>query len=60
MYLFYTAGSEWKEKPPTPADWLHQLGHAEWADVARFRWGHDLAEGLHGMMEKFAGQQSQA
>ena len=26
LYLVYDAAAEWKDKPPVPADWLHQLG----------------------------------
>ena len=26
VYLLFDAKSEWKDAPPAPADWLHQLG----------------------------------
>src|SRR5262245_42673310 len=26
VYLLFDAKSEWKDSPPAPADWLHQLG----------------------------------
>ncbi len=26
IYFFYTKGTDWKNAPPSPAEWMHQLG----------------------------------
>ena len=41
-YLLFPREAEWKEGPPSPIQWAHQLS-ATWADPARFRWRDDLA-----------------
>jgi len=45
MYLFYNKGSKWKERPPAPLDWAHQLNDL-WANPSHFAWGDDLTKGL--------------
>jgi len=48
-YLFYDKGTEWKEHPPTPLDWAHQLDDL-WADPLHFAWGKDLVVRLQEIM----------
>ena len=50
IYLFYGRGSEWKQTPPTPTDWVHQLSGA---DPAHFHSGKDLVKGLYKMVSNF-------
>ncbi len=49
MYLVYPTGAAWRQGPPRPREWAHQLGGAK-ADPARFRGGADLASTLHAAM----------
>jgi hypothetical protein len=46
MYLFYRPGSEWREHPPQPADWMHQISES-WADRHHFFTGEDLLSKLY-------------
>jgi len=41
-YLFYPAGAGWAGVPPTPKQWMHQLGPGTWADPGRYHWGDRL------------------
>lgn len=46
IYLFYAAGSEWREHPPQPAGWMHQISGG-WADPGHFYTGEDLRRHLY-------------
>lgn len=40
-YLIFGADAEWKDSPPPPVDWMHQLGilgreHPRWLDGTQF------------------------
>ena len=52
IYLFYAAGDEWGDCPPTPTDWAHQLVGAAWADNARHHSGDDLFKELRRIMQR--------
>jgi hypothetical protein len=52
MYLFYTAGGEWRAAPPRPATWAHQLAREGWADPGRYRGGGGLLEALCAAMRE--------
>jgi hypothetical protein len=52
VYLFYERGSEWIEKPPAPAAWMHQLTSSSWADAAYYHSGDDLIEELAKTMKR--------
>ncbi|MBT8352647.1 MAG: hypothetical protein KJO26_15620 [Deltaproteobacteria bacterium] len=41
IYLFYIPGIEWKDTPPKPAHWMHQVSD-EWAKNDHYRTGDDL------------------
>ncbi|MFC1879949.1 hypothetical protein ACFL2S_00445 [Thermodesulfobacteriota bacterium] len=55
IYLFYTAGSQWHETPPAPANWVHQLTDP-WADPDRLRTGDDLVRELAKSMKRLLGK----
>ena len=55
IYLFYTAGSQWDETPPAPANWVHQLTDP-WADPDRLRTGNDLVRELAKSMKRLLGK----
>jgi hypothetical protein len=55
VYLFYEAGSQWIEDPPTPVHWAHQLARSSWADPARYRTGDDLVQELYQAAKEVAG-----
>jgi hypothetical protein len=46
IYLFYAPGSEWKDHPPEPAGWMHQISEG-WADRGHFYTGQDLRRKLY-------------
>ncbi len=48
IYLFYERDSAWTERPPAPADFMHQLS---WEPV-HFRTGDDLVRELHEAMQR--------
>ena len=54
VYLFYAAGSEWGEHPPTPVHWAHQLSDC-WADQAHHHRGTDLIEQIRSAMKELVG-----
>lgn len=41
IYLFYKKENLWKETPPQPLYWLHQLDDL-WAGIRHYAWGNDL------------------
>lgn len=55
IYLFFTAGSQWDETPPAPANWMHQLKDP-WADPDRLRTGDDLVRELAKSMKRLLGK----
>jgi len=42
-YMIFGRGAEWKQLPPPPRDWMHQMSkalgreHPRWLDGSRFR-----------------------
>ena len=46
IYLFYPPESEWREHPPEPAGWMHQITEG-WADRNHFFTGDDLKRKLY-------------
>jgi hypothetical protein len=52
IYLFYDREAEWKDDPPKPADWMHQLGGGQRADPARFHIGEKLVVELRRSFER--------
>jgi hypothetical protein len=51
IYLFYEPFIEWREKPPNPQFWMHQLTD-DWATKDTYRTGDDLKNELFLSMEK--------
>jgi hypothetical protein len=51
IYLFYEPLTEWREKPPEPKYWMHQLSD-EWATKEKYRTGGGLANELFVSMQK--------
>jgi hypothetical protein len=51
IYLFYEPLTEWRDKPPEPKYWMHQLSD-EWATKDKYRTGDDLADELFCLNEK--------
>ena len=41
IYFFFDQGAQWKEKPPEPVEWIHQLSGGRRADAKLFRTGAD-------------------
>ena len=54
VYLFYDSEAEWKERPPVPHGWVHQLSDA-WADRTRHRHGDQLERELAALLMDVAG-----
>ena len=52
IYLFYPKGIEWKESPPSPVIWAHQLSPSSWADPSRYYRREKLTEELHRAMDQ--------
>lgn len=53
IYLFFPPGSEWRDGPPEPASYAHQLpAHQD----GSFRTGQDLEAFLHGEMARLLGE----
>jgi hypothetical protein len=46
IYLFYPAGPGWRDGPPPPARWVHQLKSSSWADPSRCHRGEELVRQL--------------
>jgi hypothetical protein len=55
VYLFYDGESQWKDAPPTPRGWVHQLTD-EWADSDRRRRGDQLETELAALLKTVAGK----
>lgn len=56
IYFFYDKGLEWTDLPPSPSEWMHQLGGGRRADAARFHGGEDLVTHLHQAMHTLTGE----
>lgn len=56
IYFFYERGTIWKDRPPSPVEWVHQLDGERRADPKRFRTGEDLVTALHDAMQHLAGK----
>lgn len=56
IYLFYKAGSEWAENPPTPIAWMHQLTDSSWADHVHYHSGDDMVDALYKTMKELIGK----
>ena len=46
IYLFYARGCEWRDHPPEPAGWMHQISES-WADRGHFYTGDELGKKLY-------------
>jgi hypothetical protein len=55
VYLFFYADAEWKDQPPVPPQWIHQLGDS-WADPTRYRFGDQLEPELRRLFSSVLGQ----
>ncbi len=55
VYLFFDAQAEWKNQPPTPPLWVHQLSDS-WADPTRHRFGDQLEPELGRLLKSVLGQ----
>lgn len=49
IYLFYDGNARWGTQPPPPAEWAHQLGDTNWANVGNYHPGDELYQ----VLEKF-------
>ena len=58
VYLFYAPGPKWRDRPPSPDRYAHQLTNA-WADRNHYRVAADLTAELRMSMEKMIQAQSQ-
>ena len=56
IYFFYQKGAEWKDNPPGPTEWMHQLGGGGRADATHFHSGQDLVDKLHEAMHTVTGE----
>lgn len=45
-YLVFSSDTIWREIPPEPSDWAHQLDHAAWAPEQRRHKGQALVEAI--------------
>ena len=59
VYLFYDEDSVWKDCPPAPGGWVHQLTD-EWADSTRHRHGDALETELAAILKRIAGRERAA
>ncbi len=51
IYLFYSETLEWKNIPPVPIEWMHQLKDS-WIKQDNFRTGEDLTNELFVSLKK--------
>jgi hypothetical protein len=49
-YLFFAAGSKWRQSLPRPAAWTHQLTTSNWAAARNYQAGEALEEELRRAM----------
>ncbi len=59
IYLFYDKDADWKDAPPKPVEWWHQLGGGDRADRERNA-GGVLGERLHESMHRVTGAKCKA
>lgn len=52
IYMFYDKAAEWRDDPPKPVDWMHQLGGTDRADPTRFHTGDDLVTQLRAAVQR--------
>jgi hypothetical protein len=55
VYLFYAMGVRWKDLPPTPLQWVHQLSDS-WADQSHHHFGDQLEPELGKLLRSLLGQ----
>ena len=55
FYLIYEIGQHWKDVPPTPLGWFHQLRDESWADQSKLRWGEDLGPAIRSLLDRKLG-----
>ena len=55
VYLYFDPDAEWKDKPPAPRQWTHQLSDT-WADPTRLRFGDQLEPELANLLKGVVGQ----
>lgn len=55
IYFFYKKGRVWKDGPPTPDVYMHQLGGEGRAAADHFRAGDNLVASLRDAMRKLTG-----
>ena len=58
IYFFYEKGRVWKDRPPTPDVYMHQLGGGRRAPADHFRSGDKLVAGLRDAMRDLTGVKS--
>lgn len=56
IYFFYDKKDEWKDYPPVPAEYMHQLGGGRRAAADRFRTQDGLTRELHAAMHRLTGE----
>lgn len=56
IYMFYKKGDEWKNDPPQPVQYLHQLSGGKRADPKYYFTGEDLINQLHETMHDVTGE----
>jgi len=49
-YLVFSSEAEWREAPPQPSDWAHQLDQDAWAPAQRRHKGQALVDAIHRMI----------
>lgn len=49
-YLVFAKYATWRDKPPFPADWVHQLDNTAWAPAHRRKKGWDLIKVMQAML----------
>ena len=54
IYFFYDKESEWRDGPPRPVEWMHQLWDTQ-ADAKHFHHGQDLVVELRKAMGRVSG-----
>ena len=57
IYLFYAPGQKWRDQPPSPDRYAHQLTNA-WADRDHYRVAADLTDELRMSMENMVQAQA--
>ena len=59
VYLFFDPHAEWKNQPPAPRQWIHQLGDS-WADPTRLHFGEQLEPELGRLLKSVLSPQLSA